>query len=73
MGRGDLSDAEWKLIGPLLPPERGRWAPTDCLSARIDWPDRSPIRYLQVQRFHLRFRIAITRCSAARRDCIKPV
>ena len=26
MGRGDLSDAEWELIGPLLPPERGRWA-----------------------------------------------
>lgn len=20
MGRGDLSDAEWELIGPLLPP-----------------------------------------------------
>jgi len=26
MGRGDLSDAEWDVIGPLLPPERGRWA-----------------------------------------------
>jgi len=26
MGRGDLSDAEWELIGRLLPPERGRWA-----------------------------------------------
>jgi len=26
MGRGDLSDAEWELIGPLLPPERGRHA-----------------------------------------------
>ena len=26
MGRGDLSDAEWELIGPMLPPERGRWA-----------------------------------------------
>ena len=26
MGRGDLSDTEWDLIGPLLPPERGRWA-----------------------------------------------
>jgi transposase len=26
MGRGDFSDAEWELIGPLLPPERGRWA-----------------------------------------------
>ncbi|GAA5063147.1 IS5 family transposase [Erythrobacter westpacificensis] len=26
MGRGDLSDAECELIGPLLPPERGRWA-----------------------------------------------
>lgn len=26
MGRGDLSGAEWDLIGPLLPPERGRWA-----------------------------------------------
>lgn len=24
MGRGDLSDAKWELIGPLLPPERGR-------------------------------------------------
>ena len=22
MGQGDLSDAEWKLIGPLLPPGR---------------------------------------------------
>lgn len=26
MGRGDLPDAEWELIGPLLPPKRGRWA-----------------------------------------------
>ncbi|WP_287003327.1 transposase [Sphingobium sp.] len=26
MDRGDLSDAEWDLIGPLLPPERGRHA-----------------------------------------------
>lgn len=26
MGRGDLSDAEWELIGPLPPFERGRWA-----------------------------------------------
>ena len=26
MGRGDLSNAEWELIGPLLPPGRGRWA-----------------------------------------------
>lgn len=25
LGRGDLSDAERELIGPLLPPERGRW------------------------------------------------
>ncbi len=24
MGRGDLSDAEWRLIGELLPAERGR-------------------------------------------------
>ena len=26
MGRGDLSDEEWGLVGPLLPSERGRWA-----------------------------------------------
>lgn len=26
MDRGDLSEAEWELIGPLLPSERGRWA-----------------------------------------------
>lgn len=26
MDRGDLSDAEWDLIGRLLPPERGRHA-----------------------------------------------
>ncbi len=26
MARGDLSDAEWTVIGPLLPSERGRWA-----------------------------------------------
>lgn len=26
MGRGDLSDEEWELIGRLLPSERGRWA-----------------------------------------------
>jgi hypothetical protein len=26
MGRGDLSDAELELIGPLLPAERGRCA-----------------------------------------------
>lgn len=24
MDRGDLTDAEWAVIGPLLPPERGR-------------------------------------------------
>ena len=24
--RGDLTDQEWAVIGPLLPPERGRWA-----------------------------------------------
>ena len=24
MARGDLSEAEWAIIGPLLPPERGR-------------------------------------------------
>ena len=27
MGRGNLSDAEWGPIRPLLPSERGRWAP----------------------------------------------
>ncbi|AFW02706.1 transposase [Gluconobacter oxydans] len=26
MTRGDLTDQEWAVIGPLLPPERGRWA-----------------------------------------------
>ncbi len=26
MDRGDVSDGEWKLIGPLPPSERGRWA-----------------------------------------------
>lgn len=26
MGRGDLSDAERAMIGPLLPSERGHWA-----------------------------------------------
>ena len=26
MARGDVSDAEWALIGALLPAERGRWA-----------------------------------------------
>lgn len=26
MGRRDLSDAEWELIGPLLPSERGQRA-----------------------------------------------
>lgn len=26
MARGDLTDKEWALIEPLLPPERGRWA-----------------------------------------------
>ncbi|WP_209436181.1 transposase, partial [Gluconobacter japonicus] len=25
-GQGDLTDQEWAMIGPLLPPERGRWA-----------------------------------------------
>ena len=25
MPRGDLTAAEWAIIGPLLPPERGRW------------------------------------------------
>ncbi|AQS91384.1 transposase [Gluconobacter albidus] len=26
MARGDLTDQEWAMIGPLLPSERGRWA-----------------------------------------------
>nr|WP_244926384.1 IS5 family transposase [Gluconobacter roseus] len=26
MARGDLTDQDWAMIGPLLPPERGRWA-----------------------------------------------
>ncbi|AFW02753.1 transposase [Gluconobacter oxydans] len=26
MARGDLTDQEWLVIGPLLPSERGRWA-----------------------------------------------
>ena len=26
MARGDLTDQEWAIIGPLLPSERGRWA-----------------------------------------------
>ena len=26
MARGDLTDHEWAMIGPLLPPERGLWA-----------------------------------------------
>ncbi len=26
MSRNDLTDAEWAIIGCLLPPERGRWA-----------------------------------------------
>ena len=26
MDRGDLSNAEWAIVGPLLPSERGRWA-----------------------------------------------
>lgn len=26
MARGDLTDDEWALVGPLLPAERGRWA-----------------------------------------------
>jgi transposase len=26
LARGDLTDAQWAIIGPLLPPERGRWA-----------------------------------------------
>ena len=26
MDRGDLSDAEWAIVGPLLPSERGRWS-----------------------------------------------
>jgi transposase len=25
LARGDLSNAEWAIISPLLPPERGRW------------------------------------------------
>ncbi|WP_215751923.1 hypothetical protein [Gluconobacter sp. P5E10] len=26
MAGGDLKDQKWALIGPLLPPERRRWA-----------------------------------------------
>jgi transposase len=25
LARGDLSNAEWVIVSPLLPPERGRW------------------------------------------------
>ena len=32
MGRGNLSDVEWELIGPLLPPERGLRAITGLSS-----------------------------------------
>ena len=35
IGRGDLSDAEWELIGPLLPPERGRWARSAGVNRRF--------------------------------------
>src|SRR3989344_2518413 len=57
MGRGDLSDAEWELIGPLLPPERGRWARPagdnrrflngmlHALRFRSRWPPGSSVRW----------------------------
>lgn len=39
MGRGDLSEAEWAVIGPLLPSERGRWArPAGDIRESIERP-----------------------------------
>ncbi len=41
MDRGELSDAEWAVIGDLLPPERGRKSRPTCLqpsySAPVIW------------------------------------
>ena len=45
MARGDLTDHEWAMIGPLLPPERGRWAEQGVWDALLQtlvdlaWPD----------------------------------
>ncbi|WP_215767250.1 hypothetical protein [Gluconobacter cerinus] len=35
MARGDLTDQEWVITGPLLPPERGRWAEQDVWDALL--------------------------------------
>src|SRR3546814_13372228 len=67
MDRGDLSDAEWALIAPLLPSERGRWARPagdtrrslngmlHVLQVRCPWRDL-PHRYGTWTSAYLRFR-----------------
>ena len=41
MARGDLTDHEWAMIGPLLLPECGRWAEqgvVGCPAANLGRP-----------------------------------
>ncbi|MBS1019525.1 transposase [Gluconobacter cerinus] len=35
MARGDLTDEEWAMIGPILPPERGCWARPSGINCRF--------------------------------------
>lgn len=55
MGRGDLSDAEWELIGPLLSPEHGRWKRPAATTGTSSWyaqganPSAMHERLLQVE------------------------
>jgi len=66
MARGDLTDHEWVMIGPLLPPERGRWARPagdNCLFLNgmlhvlhtgCPWRDM-PVRYGKWNSVYVRF------------------
>lgn len=67
MTHGDLTDEEWRLIAPLLPPERGRWSrPADdnrrflngmlyVLRAGCTWRDMED-RYGKWNSIYVRFR-----------------
>ena len=41
MARGDLTSTEWAIIGPLLPPERGRLARPALDNRRFEIVDRA--------------------------------
>ncbi|WP_205836028.1 transposase [Asaia bogorensis] len=81
MARGDLTDHEWSLIGPLLPPERRRWVRPDgdnrlsltdmlhVLRAGCPWRDMHE-RYGKWNSVYVRFGVGLDRVSGM--PCRKP-